>query len=343
MITPSQYAAFITTATTTLGHLYSELNPETTHNEWATTLPMQGSIYATAWTGRMPKFRPWFGARVTHEPAMQIYQVEPYPTELTIALDRFVLEDSDVNGQSPFWRTLPDMVRSSQLQPEYELRDLLEGSGIQTGNRQISIDGLSHFSTAHPLDIYNPSFNGGGNALFSGGTYCNSWTGGGHVVNSTTIGGALSIPAFTSLCEYMRVIPGEDGEALGVIPSHLMYPATLMGEANYILQSSFMGAPSWGAFSPISGNVGTTDNTLKKFGVQGICNPYLRNTKNWFLMDCRHQFKPFLFLVRNAPMIVPKISETDENMFRSHQLIFGGWDRIAPAFDFPFLAHVSGP
>jgi|SRR5579862_2444420 len=341
--TPSNYSAWITTVDTTIGHLYSQLNPKVTYKEYVTTLPMKGSIYSAGWTGRMPKARPWFGSRVVHTPAPQTYQVEPIPYELTYGIDRFKLEDSDVNGESIFWRTLPDMVRQWQMQPEYEIRDLLEASGVQGGARQLGLDGTANFGL-HYIDIYNPGFNGGGNKLFSGGQYSNDSRGGYVAPTGDTIGGALGTAQFSSVLQYMQAIPGEDGETLGVTPDVLLIPLTLQVEANFILKATLLAAPSWGAFSPLTGQVGTADNQLAKMGVRPVVNSYLRSPKDWYLFDATHPTaKPLLWIVREAPRTVPRINENDPIVFDSHRYTWGGWDRVCPAWDYAFLGHKSGP
>ena len=343
MITANNYAAWITTVDTTIGQIFNQLNPAETHKQWSTDEPMSGgSIFSMGWTGRMPKARPWFGSRVVHEPAMQIYQVEPIPYELTYGIDRFKLDDSSVNGESIFWRELPDMALQWRRQPEYELRDLLEASGIQgTTARQKGPDGLSAFNTAHPIDIYNPGFNPGG--LFTAGTYCNDFTGGGVTIGGTLIGGALGQASFSSLLQYMQLIPDESGEVLGVIPDAMMIPSTLQVEANFILKASFLASPTWGAFSPLTGQVGTADNQLAKMGVRPIVNPFLKQTKRWYLMDTSHAKKPMIWVVREAPRQVPRISETDPIVFDSHRYTWGGWDRVTPAWNFGWLMARSGP
>ena len=344
MMTPTQYAAFITTVDTTIGQIYTQLDPASTYKEWTTTIPITGSIWSAGWTGKMPKARPWFGSRVVHEPAPQTYQVTPIPYELTYSIEQFTFMDSDVNTTSIFWRELPDMVSQWRRQPEYELRDLLEASGVQTSDgRQNGLDGLSAFNTAHPIDLYNPGFNGGGNALFASGTYCNDFTSGGQTINGTLIGGALSTASFTSVLEYMQVIPAEDGEALGVMPDTMMIPSTLQVEANFILKATFLASPSWGAFSPLTGQVGTADNQLAKMGVRPLVNRWLKNTKRWYLMDTSHSMKPLIWLVREAPRTVPRVNDNDPIVFDSHRYTWGGWDRVAPAWNYSWLFARSGP
>ncbi len=343
-ITPSQYAAFITTVNTTVGQIYAEIDVEETSRQWSSDEPMTGSIWSTGWTGLMPKARPWFGSRVLHEPAPQTYQVEPIPYELTYGIDRFKEDDSAVNTQSIFWRLLPDMARQWRRQREYELRDLLEASGVQgTATRQAGLDGLSAFNTAHPIDIYNPNFNLAGSGLFSAGTYCNDFTSGGQTINSTLIGGGLSTTSLASLMAYMEMIPGEDGEVLGVKPNMLMVPATLKTTASYLVGAMFLGAPTYGAFTQLTGQVGTADNMLRKMGLTTVVNRFLRNNTTWYLGDTSHTKKPTLWITREAPRTVPRINEDDPIVFDSHRYTWGGWDRVAPAWNFAWLMARSGP
>ena len=344
MLTPSQYAPFITTVDTTIGQIYAQLQSEMSHPQWSTTIPITGSQWTAGWTGRMPKPRPWYGSRVPYEPGPQTYTVSPIPYELTYMIDKFVMEDSDVNTQSIFWRLLPDMAFQWVRQPEYEFRDLLEATGIQgTTARQLGTDGLSNFNTAHPLDIYAPGANIGGNALFAAGTYCNDFTSGGQTINGTLIGGALSTTSFSTLLQYMEMIPDESGEVLGVVADTMMIPSSLQVEAAFILKATLLAAPSWGGFSPLTGQVGTADNQLAKMGVRPIVNRFLRNTKRWYLMDTSHSMKPLLWILRDAVRVVPRVNEDDPINFDQHRLVWGGWDRVAPAWNFPFLMARSGP
>jgi phage major head subunit gpT-like protein len=342
MITPAQYAAFITQTNTIIGQIYSEISPGETRRMWSSDESMQGSIWETAWSGKMPKARPWYGSRVVHEPTLQTYSVTPVPYELTVGIDQFKFDDSAVNGQSPYWRLLPDVAAQWRKQPEYELRDLLEGTGIQgTTARQAGPDGLSAFNTAHPIDFYNPGFNFGG--LFTAGTYCNDFASGGQTIGGTLIGGALSATALLSMLAYMKMIPGEDGEVLGITPNMLMVPPTLEFEVNFVLKAAFYAPPSWGAFSPQSSQVGAADNMVARMGVSPIINPFLRNTKNWYLMDTTHNLKPLLWITRNAPVQVPRLNPADPIVFDSHRYTWGGWDRVAAAWGFNWLIARSGP
>lgn len=127
------------------------------------------------------------------------------------------------------------------------------------------------------------------------------------------------------------------------MPTDMMVPATLQVEAMYILKATFLASPSWGAFSPLTGQVGAADNQLAKLGVNLIVNRFLRNTKRWYLMDCSHAYKPLLWIVREAPRTVPRINENDPLVFDAHRYAWGGWDRVAPAWNYSWLFARSGP
>lgn len=353
-LTPAQYTAFITTVDTTVGAIYSMMDPAETSAQWSTEWPMKGSILTLGWTGRMPKARPWFGPRLPYEPAAQTYSVAPIPYELTYQIEQFQLDDSDVNANSIFWRMLPDMAVQWRRQREYELRDLLENSGVQgtnmlqTTNRQVGFDGSNAFSTSHPINFYNQTYNNG-NPLFSGGTYCNDFSNGGQTINGTLIGGALTTTGFASLIQYAQAIPDESGETLGVMPDAMMVPTTLQVESNFILKATFFASPSWGAFANLnntpglSSQVGAADNQLAKMGVRQIVNRWLRKTARWYLLDTTHTLKPFLWVVREAPRVVPRVNPNDPIVFDQHKYTWGGWDRVCPAWNYSWLFFRSAP
>lgn len=323
MITPANFAVFVTTANTMIGESYG--TTAVTYPMYTTTVPCNTEQISFAWTGLMPKPRAWYGPRQPHEPAAQTYTVVPIPYENTYTIDRFHLDDDQMGV---YYRVLPDMARQWKRFPEYEIRDLLEATGVQgTTARQLGLDGLSNFNTAHPVNIYDPSL----------GTYCNDFDGGGVSIGGTTVGGALSPTAFSSLAEYMQTIKGEDGEAMGVNPTTMMVPSNLQVEANLILSAAFLAPPSWGAYSPISGQVGAAENVMRRFGVELHVNPLLLQTKRWYLMDNSKSMKPLLWVQREAPRTVPRVSESDPVVFDEHKFYWGGWARACPAWNFPWL------
>jgi len=338
VITPAGLNVFITNVNTMWGSIYTSLSVDLVAPKIATTVPVSSEIWTMGWTGKMPKMRIWAGPRHVHEPAPQLYSVVPRPYEDTYAIDRFKLDDDQFGL---YYRMLPDMAAQIKRWPDYELRDLLEASGAYSDAvSQAGLDGLANWSTAHPIDLYDATK----------GTYVNDFTGGGVSIAypksgggtiSTTVGGALSPVAFTTLWEYMSTLKGEDSEPLGVVPDVLMHAPQLKAEVELILRSTFFAPPQWGV--NITGQVGAADNPLKRFGVTGLENKFLKNVYTWYLMDTSAAMKPFTWALRESPQIVPRMNEQDPVVFDTHQFLWGAWARAAPAWSFAFLAARSGP
>jgi phage major head subunit gpT-like protein len=328
MITPSNFSVFVTTVNTMIGHVYDTDMVDLVAPKISTELPCSSTQLVMGWTGLMPKMRAWFGARQPHEIAGQTYTVVPQPWENTYEIDRFALDDDQLGV---YYRLLPDIARQARRHPDYQLRDLIENLGVQTGTRQLGLDGLTHWNSAHQVDLYNAG----------AGTYTNT-TVGGQSVGGTTIGGALSPTSFTSVYEYMRTIKGEDGERLGIKGNMLMHPPTLKAEVELILKSTFFAPPSWGAYAPITGQTGTADNPLRRFGVEPLENEFLVSNTNWYLLDTTRAMKPFTWVVREPIHMAQRTNETDPVVFDTHKFLWGQWARNCPAWNLPFLSHRSG-
>lgn len=326
MISPSNFAIFVSTANTMIGQAYSVT--ANTYPRYCSTVPSGGQQNIYAWTGMLPKPRVWEGPRVVHQPAPQTYTLVNLPYEETVAVDRFVLDD-DMLGV--YYRLLPDLARQTKRLPDLWTRDLIENAGSFTGTRQNGLDGLTHWNTAHNVDIYDTSK----------GTYANDFTGGGLTKNGILVGGALSPTGFKTLREYMRTFKAEDNEPLAVLPDLLMVSPLLETEASLILKSMFFAPPAWGT---ITGQVGAADNPLARFGVDYMVNPLLTNSpKTWYLLDTTKAFKPFIWQVREQPVMVPRVNENDPNVFDNHMYQWGMWGRGAPGWSYAWLSTRSGP
>lgn len=329
-LTPSNYSVFVTNVNAMIGAVYNQDDVASVWAKIATQFPATSKQLEFGWTGVMPKMRPWFGARQPHQPAPQTYTVKLQVFENTYSIDQFDLDD-DMYGI--YYRMLPDLARQAKRHPDYQIRDLIEASGIQgSASIQLGFDGLTHWNSAHPINLYDSS----------AGTYTNT-TLGGQSIGGVTIGGTFSPTAFTSVYEYMMTIKGEDGERLGIKPNILMHPPTLETEVQLVLKSTFFSPPAWGAYSPISSQVGAADNPLRRFGVEPLMNQFLNDNDNWFLLDTTKAFKPFLWIVRNETVTVPRVNPNDDNVFTTHMFQYGQWNRVAPAWDYAFLSHRSGP
>jgi len=330
-ITPSAFSAFVTNVNTMLGHFYDADDVQSVYKEIATETPCTSSQLTIGWTGLLRKMRLWTGPRQPQQAARQTYTIIPQPWENTLSVDRFELDD-DMAGV--FYRQIPDLMRQAKRHPDYQIRDLLEASGVQSLTAiQKGPDGVAFWSTSHPVNVYSSA----------AGTYINDFTNGGQTVSNITVGGALSPTAFTSVYEYMMTIKGEDGERLGIRPNKLMHPPTLKAEVELILKSTFFAPPAWGAFASISSQVGAADNPLRRFGVEPLQNDFLASNTKWYLADCTHAVKPTQWVVRDPIVTVPQVNEGDWPVFNTHTFQWGQWARNAPGWGYSFLMARSGP
>lgn len=321
MPTPAQINLFISTVNTAIGQVYSDASLPLFWQNFSTMIPTQSTQWAAAWTGMLPKARTWKGARVTVSPNPQTYIAVPLPYEHTVTIDRFHLDDDQMGV---YYRTLPDQARQMRRQPDYWHRDLLESSGDFTGTVQNGYDGLTYFNSAHPINFY----------VSAAGTYSNDFTGGGSTQNGVLVGGAFSPTAVATLAEYMMTLKGEDKEPLGIYPDTVMVPPALMMEANLVLREASFAPPAWGT---ITGQVGAADNPILRFGMKPLVNTYLTSATKWYMMDTTKSFKPMLWIVREAPIMTPRVSEDDPIVFDLHHYLWGWWARATPAWGYSFL------
>lgn len=326
MITPANFNIFVTTVNTMIGEAYADTAEEVL-DQIAMTIPMSTNILELGWTGMLPQMRLWTGPRVSREPNPQTYVTNAQPFEFTLQLDRFRLDDDQFGI---YYRMLPDMARQAKRWPVYQIRNLLEGAAPWAGTFQNGLDGLSNWNTAHLINLYQKSL----------GTYCNDFTGGGQTINGILVGGTFSPVSFATLYEYMRTLKGEDNEILGVKATKLMHPAQLATEVLTTLKSTFFAPPQWGT---MTGQVGSADNTFRRFGVEPIENDFLSSATKWYLMDAsRPGAMPFGWGLREAPVFVQRTNENDPIVFDEHSYVWGDWGRGCPFWSFAWLCCRSG-
>jgi phage major head subunit gpT-like protein len=333
---PANFLLFLSDMNTAIGSVYLADPLDAEWQQVMTEIPVKTEQYVDAWTGLMPKARPWSGDRVVHQPSAQTYKAAPVPFEITYGMDRFHLDDDHLDV---YFRLLPDMVRQTRRQQSYEMRDLLENAGAWTGAAQNGFDGLTYFNTAHPVDFYNTG----------AGTYCNDFSAGGQNITYTkanggtvTIltGGGFGVLGFKTLYEYMMTLKGEDLERLGVRPTTLMHPVNLKTEVEVVLRSTSFAPPAWGN---ITSQVGAADNPFKRFAVTPFMNEYLNDPQMWYLGDTSRGFKPLRWGLREGWRVVARVAETDPNVFDNHMYEWGGWNRCMPLWSYSWLLARSGP
>lgn len=303
-----------------------------------TQVPSGSAEVTYYWSPKLNKMRLWNGPRVVQEPGLRSYQVKNQTFENTLSIDKFLLEDLQVDA---FFRMLPDLAEQAMYQPDYMLRDLVENSGDQTGGRQTGMDGLAGFSTVHPQAMYQPSPSGSATFIndFVGGQVVAYPTVGGGTINQT-VGGAFSPTALMTLIGYMKNLKLEDNETAGVNPNVAMFHVDLEGEVNLVFKSTFFAPPAW---STITGQVGAAENPIQKYGVQPMFNRWLTMPFIWYLFDTTRSFKPLIHQVRQGVVLTTRTSPTDPVVFDMHQLLWGQDYRAAVAFGPPWMFARSGP
>jgi phage major head subunit gpT-like protein len=330
VISPTNLAFFFSRMNTMLRETYN--STPVRYQDFCSTIPSDTEQNVYGWMGRLDQMRLWAGPRVTAEPAPQTYTLINQPFEQTRKIDRFKLDDDQLGI---FYATMPDMALQAKRWPDFQVRDLLQNRRAQTGTRQLGLDGLSGFNTAHPIDLYDSSK----------GTYSNDFTGGGQTINGVLVGGAFSQTAIATLYEYMMTLKAEDNETVGVTPNVLLVPPALKLEAELFIKSTFLAPPSWGT---ATGQVGAADNPLRRFGLDPIVWEVLNTgftggNTYWYMLDTTKAFKPFVWQLRQAPVLAVRTNEQDPVVFDDHTYLYGYWARGAPGWNYSFLFARSGP
>lgn len=333
LITPANLNLFFTAMETRFWSAYQ--TAPLWHEKVATTYPVSTEQWVSGWIGMLNTAREWIGSRVTRQPAPQTYLVQIQNWELTEAIDQFKLMDDTYGIYYPVV-TMMGMNMSKLW--DYQLRDLLQNAGAQTGVRQIGIDGLTHWNTAHPVDFYNPAL----------GTYSNDFRGG-FVVNGQTVGGALTTNGFNSLWSEFASRKSESGEALGILANLTLVPPQLKAQASMLLNSQIFAPPVLGSMGTAAAGqanapfVGAMDNPLKGYTDLEVCADIANQPTTWYMMDTSRPIKPFSLLLRQAPNFIPRITPEDPVVFDTHTYLYGSMARGAPAWSFPWLSAISSP
>lgn len=311
----------------------------TWYQDVTTTYPVGTEQWVSGWLGMLAKVREWTGPRIVREPAPQTYLVPIQNFELTWGIDKFKMQD-DQHGIYTAEFAFHGMQNAKW--PDYQVRDLIFNQGSQTGSRQTGTDGVTNWNTAHPVNPYDAGF----------GTYCNDYRGG-VTIGGQTVGGALSVPGFNTVWADMAIRKSDNGEALGLVPDLIVVSPLLKMAAATILNSQFIAAPQYGSVG--SGAVGTAngpfvgaaENPIKGW-TDTLVVPDFSSTsaiqQMWLMLQTKNMpVRPFSWLLRQAPIVTPRVDPSDPVVFDSHQYLYGSEMRGAPAWSLPFLGSISGP
>ncbi len=339
-ITPANLNIFFTGVETRFWTAYSA--QPVVYQKLATTYPVGTEQWVIGWIGMLDKLREWIGPRVVRTPAPQTYLVQLQLFELTEGIDQIKLMNDTYGIYNPIISMMG--VQTAKWR-DYQLRDLIQNQGSQTGPRQNGTDALTHWNIAHPVDFYDSSK----------GTYPNDYTGGGQTVNGIVIGGALSPNAFATVWEDMSRRKSETGESQNVLADLALVGAMLKLATDTILQAQFMGLPVIGSIGTGTGAnaplVGTTENVMRAW-TDRLVWPDLGGSTSigggtldqvWYLCDTSKPIKPFSWLENLAPDFQIRNQPNDPVVFDTHTYLYGTRAFGAPAWALPFLSSRSGP
>ena len=348
LITPANLNVFFTATEERFWQSYSV--PQAFYNRITTTYPVGTENWLSGWLNMVDAMREWVGPRVVRTPAPQTYQVPIKPFELTEEIDRFKIED-DTHGI--YYPMVANMGIQAAKAPDYQLVDLLQNAGSWTGGFQIGTDGLTHWNTAHPVDLYDASK----------GTYANDYTNGGVVVGGINVGGALAANSFATVWEDMAARKSESGKAQDINPGLMVCPTQLKATAQHILEAGFMGLPVIGnlgtgtisaAGSSANANqvlVGASENMFKSWSELAVWKDLVSTTaigggtyqQVWYLLDIDKPIKPFSHLFRMGPEFAFQVDPDNPIVFATHKFVYGVVMRFAMAWAPPFLSSRSSP
>jgi phage major head subunit gpT-like protein len=326
LITPSNLSFFFTGLQMRMWEAYG-LAP-TFADKLATTVPSSTEQEVYGWIGKIAKMQEWIGPRKTTSAAPQTYTLVNRPYELTLAIDKFKLQDDAHGIYAPL---ATEFGWQAKKWVDYQLRDLLLNTGTQTGSRQNGLDGLTHWNTAHPIDLYDSSK----------GTYCNDYRGG-VSIGGRTVGGSLTPQGYATVRQDMMSRKAEDGEPLGIMPNLLVVPPQLEAAGKMILEAEFFSPQSYDAVG-LGTNVGNQQNIYRGSASLLVIPELAGSPTTWFLCDTTRSIKPFIFQQRQAVNFVQRFNEQDPHVFDFHEYIMGNDARGAVGWAHAWLSSISSP
>jgi len=277
----------------------------------ATVEPSGSAQNVYAWMQRVPAMREWIGPRTINALATYIQTVPNKLFEDTIAIDKITIEDDQYGMYAPHLRLLGEAAK--------KWPDQTMAACIQAAHSTVCYDGQYFFDTDHPVNKYDAT------VLAPDGTAVQS-----NYLAST----ALTPDNYATARQKMMAWVGEDGKPLGVIPDLLVVPPQLEYTARNLLHGDFI-APQ-----TVGGNtqVGANTNVLKGSAELLVIPELAGDAKSWYLLCTKRAVKPFIWQMRKAPVLTPRVSPTDPNVFDLHQYVFGLEGRGAASTSLWFLA-----
>mgnify|MGYP000555989924 FL=1 len=261
----------------------------------ATTITSSTKEEIFPMVAEIPQLREWVGDRQANDVATYDYKVTNKDFELTVKLDRNKVQDD----QYGVWMqtVVPMIAAQAKRKPALLVRDML-----RNGQATVGHDGQNFFDASHPIN----KFPGGG---FSGTTQPNYWSS----------GKALTFDNYRIVRAAMMNFRAESGERMNIQPNLLVVPPQLEMQARLILNGDMVAAQTFGSDT----NVGGYSNPLKGSAELLVLPDLGADATTWYLLDTTKGIKPFLYVKRQDPILVPMFNPNDESVYRRKEFEFG--------------------
>ncbi|MDD3154926.1 MAG: Mu-like prophage major head subunit gpT family protein [Victivallaceae bacterium] len=251
--------------------------------------------------------REWIGDRQIKHVSSQKHTVANRDFEDTVAVSRNDIEDDKYN----LYGTLIEQLGFSANEIWAELAI----EALQGGDASLWIDELSFFNATRKYGEDSTIDNLGS--------------------------AALSMSAYASARAKMLAYKGHGGKTLRVRPGLLIVGPSNEGKAHDILKSSRkLTAEVVGA----AGNTQTITGAIEN-GYAGTAEILIEPDlgSEWFLADVSRPLKPVVVQKRREAKLTRMDSETDENVFKSKEFIYGADARGGAFLSMPHLIYGSFP
>jgi phage major head subunit gpT-like protein len=315
IITPASVQGLFTQYDTRFSAAYAKFGTAPWYSNIAMEMPSRTAQTLYAWLAHLPAMRQWLGARQIQNLETLSYTIINKKFELTLAVQRTVLEDDQYDTYGPW---MDQAAFQARKWPDQQIAPLLlQGN---TANFGACYDGQNFFSTAHPIDPLKPSLGVQSN-LFSGG-YSLTWD------NYTKVRASM-----------MSLVRNDGINPLGVVPNLLVVPPQLEGIAKSIVESKTT------AFSTLSGNamVGGQDNWAAGTAKVLMIPELASQPTYWYLMDTRQAIMPLIWQLRIPVEFTYRNQLTDDFVFSNDAFKYGLRSRGAPGYGIWFLAAMATP
>jgi phage major head subunit gpT-like protein len=274
------------------------------HAAFSATVKSNGKSSFYPFLATLGGIREWVGDRQPANVSGEALEVKNRKFEGTVAVDRDDVQD-DQTGL--YGLLLQDLGARAANFP-----GLLAAEALVAGISGTWCDGKEFFSTTRK---YNKAT----------------------ISNKTTA--ALSAETYALGRSAMRQYKGHDGQPMGARPSLLVVGPKLEATAFDILKNELAVKTRTEGATPVGGAVknawmGSADYLVLDY----LADDY---DDYWFLMDASKPLKPVLIQEREAPVLTSLDKETDPDVFKRDEYLYGVRMRYAATLTLPHMVYAG--